>query len=35
MKMEMGGEVTPQTLDELDKEYEKITKKYASMAGLS
>jgi len=35
MKMEMGGEVTPQTLDELDKEYEKIKTKYASMAGLS
>jgi len=35
MKMEMGGEVTPQALDKLDKEYQKITKKYASLAGLS
>ena len=35
MKMEMGGDVTPQTLNELDKEYEKITKKYASLAGKS
>jgi hypothetical protein len=35
MKMEMDGEVTPQALDELDKEYDKITTKYASLAGLS
>ena len=35
MKMEMGSEVTPQTLNELDKEYKKITKKYASLAGKS
>jgi len=35
MKMEMGGEVTPQALNELDKEYQKITKKYASLAGKS
>ncbi len=33
MKMEMDGQVTPQALDELDKEYYKITKKYASSAG--
>lgn len=35
MKMEMGGDVTPQALDELDKEYKKITKKYASLAEKS
>ena len=35
MKMEMDGEVTPQALDELDKKYDKITTKYASLAGLS
>ena len=35
MKMEMDGQVTPQALDELDNEYKKITKKYASMAGKS
>ena len=35
MKMEMDGELTPQALNELDKEYEKITTKYASLAGLS
>jgi hypothetical protein len=35
MKMEMDGELTPQALDKLDKEYDKITTKYASLAGLS
>jgi hypothetical protein len=35
MKMEMGGEITLQALDELDKEYDKITTEYASLAGLS
>ena len=35
MKMEMDGELTPQSLNELDKEYDKITTKYASLAGLS
>ena len=35
MKMEMDGELTPQALNELDKEYDKITTKYASVAGLS
>jgi len=35
MKMELGGDVTPQALNELDKEYKKITKKYASLAGKS
>ena len=32
IKIEMDGQVTPQVLDELDQEYNKITKKYASMA---
>jgi len=35
LKMELGGDVTPQALNELDKEYKKITKKYASLAGKS
>ncbi len=35
MKMEMDGQFTPQALDELDNEYQKITKKYASLAGKS
>ena len=35
LKMEMDGQLTPQALNELDKEYKKITKKYASLAGKS
>ena len=35
MKMEMDGQLTPQALNELDEEYKKITKKYASLAGKS
>ena len=35
MKMEMGSDVTPQALDELDKEFQKITIKYASLNGSS
>ena len=35
MKMEHGGELTPQDLNALDKEFEKITAKYASLAGNS
>ena len=37
MKMEMGlsGNVTPQVLEKMDSEYQKITKKYASMAHKS
>ena len=35
MKMEHGGELTPQDLNKLDKEFEKITEKYASLAGNS
>ncbi len=32
IKIDMDGQVTPQTIDEFDKEYEKITKKYAASA---
>jgi len=35
MKIEMGSEITPQTLDKLDNEYQAITKKFASIAGKS
>jgi outer membrane murein-binding lipoprotein Lpp len=35
MKMDLGGHVTPQALNELDEEYEKIKKKYASLAHKS
>ena len=35
MEMELAGKVTPQVYQQLEKEYEKITKKYASMAGHS
>jgi len=35
MKIEMGSEITPQTLNELDQEYQNITKKYSSLAGKS
>ena len=35
MKMEHGGELTPQDLNKLDNEFEKITSKYASLAGNS
>ena len=31
MKIEMGSEVTPQTIDKLDKKYKEITNKYASL----
>ena len=31
MKIEMGSEVTPQTIDKLDNKYKEITKKYASL----
>jgi len=33
MKMELGGQVTPQALDEMDNEYKEITKKYTSSTG--
>jgi len=35
IKMEMNGEITPQTLDKLDNEYQKITKKYISLTHKS
>jgi hypothetical protein len=35
MEMELAGKVTPQVYQQLEKEYEKITRKYASMAGQS
>ena len=35
MKMDLGGNVTPQALEKLDKEYEKIEKKYASLTDKS
>ena len=35
MKMDMGAEITPQTLDKLDNEYQKITKKYISLTHKS
>ena len=35
IKMEMGAEVTPQTLSKLDNEYQKITKKYTSLTHKS
>ena len=31
LKMELGAEVTPQTLSKMDNEYQKITKKYVSL----
>jgi len=33
MKMELGSQITPQVLDELDNEYKEITKKYTSSTG--
>ncbi len=35
MKIELGSEITPQALNELDQEYQKITKKYSSLAEQS
>ena len=35
MKVEMGAEITPQTLDKLDTQYQKIAKKYASLTSKS
>ena len=35
MKMELGAEVTPQTLSKLDNEYKKITKKFISLSSKS
>ena len=35
MKIDMGSELTPQVLDELDAEYQKLAKEYKSIAGKS
>jgi hypothetical protein len=35
MKMSIEGEITPQTLDELDKQFKEIKNKYASLNGKS
>ena len=35
MQMGLGGNVTPQTLEKMDSEYQKITTKYASVASKS
>ncbi|MGD8945896.1 MAG: hypothetical protein PVI62_04525 [Desulfobacterales bacterium] len=35
MKIEMGSEITPQTLDKLDEEYQQITKKFKALAQKS
>ena len=35
MKIEMNSEITPQVLNELDQEYNNITKKYSTLAGKS
>ena len=35
MKIEMGSEITPQSLDKLDEEYQKITKKFQALAKKS
>jgi hypothetical protein len=35
IKVEIGSEVTPQTLDELDNEFATITKKYQSLSNSS
>ncbi len=35
MKIEMGSELTPQVLNEMDSEYQKIAKEYKTLAGKS
>ena len=35
MKFEIGGEVTPQVLEKMDGEYQKIAKEYKNLAGKS
>jgi len=35
MKIKMGEEITPQTLNKLDEEYQAISKKYHQLAGKS
>ncbi len=35
MKMDMGSELTPQVLDELDAEYQKLAKEFKTLSGKS
>lgn len=35
MKIDMGSELTPQVLDKLDAEYQKLAKEYKSLSGKS
>ncbi|MDH3883936.1 MAG: hypothetical protein OET63_06970, partial [Desulfobacterales bacterium] len=35
MKYDLGAELTPQALDEMDGEYQKITKEFKNLAGKS
>ena len=35
MKIDMGSELTPQTLDKLDAEYQKFAKEFKSLSGKS
>ena len=35
MKIEMGSELTPQVLDKLDAEYQKLAKEFKTLAGKS
>ena len=35
MKFDIGGELTPQTLEKMDMEYQKIAKEYKTLAGKS
>jgi len=35
MKIEMGSELTPQTLDKLDSEYQKFTKEFKTLSSKS
>ena len=35
MKMDMGSELTPQVLDKLDAEYQKLAKEFKSLSGKS
>ena len=35
MKIDMGSELTPQTLDKLDVEYQKLAKEFKSLSGKS
>ena len=35
MKMDMGSELTPQVLDKLDAEYQKLAKEFKTLSGKS